>query len=183
MLTAIRAALVLSLALCCTRVFSTEQPAAEPDAQVVERATERLLSPQAETLPDAAPAAVPETVIEQPLVPTRNFGPTIIERPQVSVSVTANPYSIGAGFGVYPVGGFGPYPVGGFYGAYGPYYRSYYIPPVYRYGYYYHRPWYYGFSARYPSYLRAPHIYPYAPPAAYMYGLPAMYPYPGAYVW
>lgn len=160
MSTILRNSAVLALSLLAATAFAVDPPQLQSDAQVLERATDRLSLP-----PDA-------TVIEPPLYPSRNFGPTVVERPQVTVSVTADPFFTGVGFGPYPGAGF-----------YGGYYRPYYVPPVYRYGYYYHRPWYSGYYARYPSYLRAPYFGPYAPPGAYLYGPPAVYPYPGAYAW
>jgi hypothetical protein len=156
MSTLVRISIASALCLLTTAALA-DQPVAEPDGPALQRATERL------TLP-------PETVIEQPAIPTRNFGPAVVEKPQVTVAVTADPFFTGVGY--YP------YSIGGFYGAY---YRPYYVPPVYRYGYYYHRPWYYGYYARYPFY-RAPYLYPYAPAPA-VYGPPVTYPYPGAYAW
>ncbi|MBI3468624.1 MAG: hypothetical protein HY000_36950 [Planctomycetes bacterium] len=154
-----RMSIALAVSLLAATMFAADPPAAETDGPVLQRATERLSLP-------------PETIVEQPALPTRNFGPTVVAKPQVTVAVTADPFFTGVGFGPYPFAGF-----------YGGYYRPYYVPPIYRYGYYYHRPWYYGYYARYPYFLRAPYVYPSAPPAAYIYGPPAVYPHPGAYVW
>jgi hypothetical protein len=151
----------LLLSVLSVRALSADQTVVESEAQIHQRATERLALP------------APETVIEQPVFPTRNFGPAVIEKPQVTLSVTADPLLTAVGYGPYGVAG-----------VYGGYYRRYYVPPVYRYGYYYHRPWYYGYYARYPYYLRPYYGYPIGPPGPFLYGPPAVYAYPpGAYAW
>jgi hypothetical protein len=158
MATVFRSLTMLALSWLAAAAFASDPPPLESDAEILDRATERL------SLPPDVP------VIEQPAFPTRNFGPAMVEKPQVTVSVTADPFFAGVGPGPYPVAGI-----------YGGYYRPYYAPPVYGYG--YHRPWYYGYYARYPYFHRPPYAHPYAPPAPYLYGPPAAYPYTGVYAW
>jgi hypothetical protein len=156
----LRGLAVLAFSLLPCAALAEDPPVVETDAQVEQRATDRLSLP--------ADGAVAEPLA----VPTRNYGPTVIEQPRISVSVTADPLFTGVALAPYPLRG-----------VYGPYYRQYYVPPVYRYGYYYRRPWYYGAYAPYPYYYRPYFGYPYGPVSPYSYGPPAVYPYPGVYAW